>query len=213
MSIDLPIILFNLYYIGVAVAFLIREILWLRTVMIMAGSCVIAYGALTHNSIIIFWNTIFVCINTFQVVRLILERRPVAVDADIADIYRNVFPAMTPQEFLRFWHMGSLHSVEDEKLCTQGIIQSHLLLVINGNAGVIREGHEIALLGRGSFVAEMGFITQKPASATVMARGRADYIAWSRKKLTYMEKAEPQLYNKLQFILSRDLVHKLEKHQ
>ena len=119
---------------------------------------------------------------------------------------------MTPREFLNFWHMGSYHASQDKALCSEGQIQPNLMLIVQGQADVIRDGHAIAELGRGSFVAEMGFIAKQPASADVTSSGRIEYISWSRKKLGYMEKANPALFGKLQIILSKDLVHKLEQH-
>lgn len=212
MSIELSVILLNIYYIGVAVALLIRDILWLRAVMIIAGASVIGYGINTTNTVVIFWNSIFISINAFQVIRLILERRQVKVEDDLLDIYKNVFPEMTPREFLNFWHMGSYHTSQNETLCSEGQIQPNLMLIVRGQANVIRDGHAIARLERGSFVAEMGFIAKQPASADVTAQDKIEYISWSRKKLVYMEKSNPALFGKLQIILSKDLVHKLEQH-
>lgn len=212
MTIELPVILLNIYYIGVAVALLIRDILWLRAVMMIAGASVIAYGINTSNPVVIFWNCIFISINVFQVIRLILERQQVKVEDELLDIYKNIFPEMTPREFLSFWHMGTYHTSLDETLCSEGQIQPNLMLLVQGQADVIRDGHAIARLERGSFVAEMGFIAKQPASADVTSRGRIEYISWSRKKLSYMEKANPALFGKLQIILSKDLVHKLKQH-
>ena len=205
-------ILLNLNYIGVAIALLISDILWLRVTMMAAGACLISYGAATHNNVVVAWNTLFVSINTFQVIRLIIERKPAKIDRDIIDLYNNVFSDMSRHEFLYFWKNGIIFQTSNGRLCTAGQTQSNLYLIISGSASVYRQGKKIAALNRGSFAAEMGFITNKPASADVNANGNVLYISWSREKINHMNSVYPGLTGKLQIILGRDLINKLQEH-
>jgi len=59
-------ILLNIYYLGVAIAFLVKDILTLRIIMIIAGLCMIGHGFLSDNKIVIFWLSLFTIINSVQ---------------------------------------------------------------------------------------------------------------------------------------------------
>ena len=207
------VLLLNLNYIAVAVALLISDILWLRSVLICAGASLISYGILTGNNTVVAWNSLFVTINIIQVIRILIERKPITIDPEIIDLYNTVFSEMTKHEFIYFWKNGKTGSITDSTICTKGEIQENLFLVISGIAVVKKGGNDIAYLVRGSFIAEMAFITSKPASADVVSEGTVEYIAWSRETIKRMKKVYPDLSNKLQLILSKDLINKLAVYQ
>ncbi len=204
------IILLNVYYSGVAIALLVHDILWLRLIMIFAQGSLITYGLFIENTVIIAWNSAFVSINVVQSIRLFIERRPVAVDPEIRDIYKNIFNDMSEKEFNYFWKHGSYMNFTDRIICSTGSIQNNLLLLLTGVAMVKKEGREIANLVRGNFIGEMGFITDSPASADVFAEGEVTCICWERSVFYSIMKAHPDIINKLQKIISLDLINKLQ---
>ena len=83
------------------------------------------------------------------------------------------------------------------------------MLVLNGNAEVIRNNKKIAILERGQFIAEISYITGKPASADVMAVDDLTYYVWNGKILKDLRKAHPAMMNKLDCILTLDMAGKL----
>ena len=48
------------------------------------------------------------------------------------------------------------------------------------------------------------------ASADVVALGELQYNSWNQDKLRRLEKINPELYQKLQHILSRDVTNKIK---
>ena len=102
-----------------------------------------------------------------------------------------------------------MHHVDKEKLITAGDTQADLMLVLNGTADVIRDGKNIATLERGQFIAEISYITGKPASADVIASEGLTYYVWDRKSLEELRKSKPPLMNKLDRILTLDMAGKL----
>lgn len=48
MTISIEMLLLNLYYAGVAVALVIRDILWLRLVLVISGLILVSYGFLSE---------------------------------------------------------------------------------------------------------------------------------------------------------------------
>ena len=211
--INIKMILLNSYYVGLAVALLIKDILWLRTVMIIAGICVITYGILSSNNVIVGWNSLFATINIFQVIRILIENKGVKIDENVLDIYNNVFSDMAKREFVRFWKQGQILSANSgDIICKDGVIQEDIFFIINGKVTVRKNEKKIAELSRGHFVAEMGFLTGKPASADVIAGENLRYIMWSYKKLKRFNEINPDFLSKLQLIISKDLTQKLKKY-
>lgn len=207
---ETTLILLNAYYIFLTLALMAKEILWLRVIMILAGISIINYGLILGNDTIVIWNAVFLAINIVQVIRIMNERKPINLPDDIKDIYENIFTDVTKKEFFYFWNTGKTVDFMNERICTSGKVQKELYLIIDGSVKVKRNENEIAVLTRGSFVAEMSFLTGEPASADVFTEGKSTLIAWSQEKLKNLKILNPNLYIRLQNILSKDLTKKLK---
>ena len=114
---------------------------------------------------------LFVIVNTIQIARIINERHPRFIPEELIDLYDCNFSELTSKESLYFWNMGTLKEVTDEYFIRSGQTQENLLLVLDGISGVEFDGKKIAILDRGSFIAEISFLTGEPASADVRADG------------------------------------------
>ncbi len=192
-------------------ALTVRDILWLRSLLVSAQLSLFSYGIISGNIPVAFWNALFFVINTYQVVRLIQQRRPIDLPEDLIDLYENIFPTMRRREFLYFWQMGNIHELKHKKLISKGENQKNLLLILSGEVEVKSTGKLIAKLSRGSFVAEMSFLTGEPATADVFVPEKASYISWNQQKLRSLEQLNPDLLIKIQNILGKDLTSKLKK--
>ncbi|MCK4338877.1 MAG: cyclic nucleotide-binding domain-containing protein, partial [Candidatus Cloacimonetes bacterium] len=178
-----------------------------------AGICVITYGILINNNVVVGWNSLFATINIVQVMRILIENKGVKIDENVLDIYNNVFLDMAKKEFVRFWKQGQILSANSgDIICKDGIIQDDIFFIINGKVTVRKNEKKIAELSRGHFIAEMGFLTGKPASADVIAGENLRYIMWSYKKLKRFNEINPDFLSKLQLIISKDLTQKLKKY-
>ncbi|HFE64193.1 MAG TPA: cyclic nucleotide-binding domain-containing protein [Caldithrix sp.] len=200
----------NLGYGLMLIALAVREIFWLRTILIAAQLSLFTYAIAAHNNNVAFWNFLFFVINTYQVIRLLKERRPIEIPQELEDIYANVFSTMTRREFLYFWHIGSRTEANNVQLIKQGVPLTELYFILKGKVNVIKDGRKIAELGRGSFVAEMSFLTGEPASARVVADGQIEHISWKQEKIRSLEQLNPNLFIKIQNILGRDLAGKVK---
>lgn len=178
----------------------------------MIGQLTIAiYAYLVGNLSVTFWNMLFFTINTYQVIRLIRERRPITLPEYLQDLYNNVFSVMSRKEFLFFWHMGTIKEITDGLIIKQGEHQDELLLVLSGTVDVIKNGTNLAKLSRGSFIAEMSFLTGETATADIKPVDEVRYIAWSQEKIKHLDQINPELLIKIQNILGKDLVEKIKK--
>lgn len=202
--------LVNLGYILMLLAMLVRDILWLRAILISAQLSLFSYCILIENYTVAFWNFLFFVINGIQVVRLVRERRPIDLPPEITDLYDNIFSSMRRREFLNLWHMGSIKDAENEQLIAANRVQKKLFLILSGKIRVEKNGDLITKLGRGSFLAEMSFLTGNPATADAFADGKVCYIFWEQQKLNDLQKINSDLFIKLQNILEKDLSEKVK---
>jgi hypothetical protein len=210
-AMDLHFIVLNISYILVTIGLLVRDMLLLRSMITISELLIIGWALTVGNHVIAGWNAVFLVINLFQIVRLIIERMPVKLPEELKDIYLNVFNELKEREFLYFWNTGKTISVTDEFLCRENQYQDELMLILDGQVSVRKNGNEIAKLKRGSFVAEMSFMTGEPSSADVVNSEKTRCIVWSKEKLKHLEQLNQDLLMKLQVTLGKDLTYKLQK--
>lgn len=191
-------------------ALAIRDILWLRSILMLGQLLLFTYSLIVDNYTVAFWNMLFFIINTIQVVRLIRERRPIELPTELNDLYQSIFSSMSKREFLLFWHMGSIKVICNELMIRKGDHLEEISLILSGSVNVVKDGNCIAQLSRGSFIAEMSFITGEPASADIIVNDNIKYISWDQDKLRSMEQLYPDLLIKIQNILGKDLVSKIK---
>ena len=205
-----PTLLLNLGYALNLVALTVKDVLWLRVVLVPAQVLFLYYGVMLASKPAVFWNIVFIAINTVRIARLIRERRPIELPPDLLELYEKCFSEMKRREFLLFWETGSLQTVRDELMVKEGERPEALLFLVSGAVRIESGGRSVATLARGSFVAELSFLTQEPASADVIAEGEVEFNSWNQRKLRRLSTINPDLYHKIQRILSRDMTEKLK---
>jgi hypothetical protein len=99
-------ILVNLGYFFMFLALATKDILLLRSILILGQLSLVSFGYLSDNLYVSFWNVLFFGINSFHIVRLLRERRKIELPAELIDLYERVFHSMSRREFLMFWNMG-----------------------------------------------------------------------------------------------------------
>lgn len=138
-------------------------------------------------------------------------KRPIDLPEELLDLCEKLFTYMRRREFLYLWQMGNIYNVKHKRLVSKGKHQQNLLLILSGEVEVKSSSQLLARLSRGSFVAEMSFLTGEPATADVFATDEASYISWNQQKLRSLEQLNTDLLIKIQNILGNDLTVKLKK--
>ena len=205
------LIILNIGYALTFVALAIREVLWLRSTLTTAQISLFVYHFFyANNQTAAFWTAVFVFVNTYNIIKIILERRPKLIPDEIRDLYEGIFKNLTTREFLYFWNMGTIKSVKNNYLIHSGEHQNNLLLVLSGSAHVEVNGNIIANLNRGAFIAEISFLSGEPASADVRANEELIFISWRSERLKNLQHDNPEFWMKLQHALSEDLIKKVK---
>ena len=210
---DIGTILLNLGFILNFIALAFREILWIR-VLLTFGYLLrfITQYIFEGNLNASIWMIIFVIINLFQIIQIVNERRKRFIEPKIFDIYESVFSSLTSYEFLTFWKIGKIKSVnKDTKIISEGDKLNSILLLLNGKVKVQSGKIHITYLPRGSFMGEMSFISKQGASANVISNEEVSYIEWTENELLKIKKNHRIFWTKIQNILLNDLITKVKR--
>jgi hypothetical protein len=204
------------YWIHIAnvlflLSYLVRDILWLRVLTVVASSTLLPFYVARSVYEALAWNSLFIAINIVQIVRLLVERRPVRLSAEEQLLYQALFSGLTRRDFLRLAQVGSWReAAPDEVLVSQGERNVELIVVIDGAVDVhVGERRVTTLEGR-RFVGEMSFLTGDGATASVRTSARTRYLAWPRDVLTAFLKRHPHIKTQLQLAIGTELARKLQ---
>lgn len=136
-------------------SYAVRDILWLRVLTVVAAALLIPYYAMqaVPLHVAIAWNVVFIAINCYWIVRLILERRPVHLTPDEARLRELSFPSLTAQEARDLYSMGAWDDVKPQaSLIGHDRESGRFSVILRGDAEVIYRGTKISELGDGQFV-------------------------------------------------------------
>ena len=82
-------------------AFLLRDILWLRGLAILSSLVWISASIGTDFVSSVFWNVIFITINSWQIIALLRDNQTVAFNEEEKNLYHGLFENFKPGEFLK----------------------------------------------------------------------------------------------------------------
>lgn len=193
-------------------SYLVRDILWLRVLTVVAASTLIPYFHTEGLLAPIVWNLLFTSINLYQIYRLLLERRPVRLEAKEERLFHLAFRTLTPREFMKLASIGEWVRVEGgDEIVSAGAPVTRLQCLYEGQASVLVKGKTVATLNPGCFIGEMSYLTGDSASATVTSEGRAELMCWDRERLeAFLAKHDP-IRGALQLVLGTDLATKIRQ--
>lgn len=199
-------------------AYLVKDILWLRALTILACIAGIIFNyfvATTPLWAVINWNLIFILINVVQIALILKERRGVSFTEEERELYQTLFRNLAPFEFMKLLRLGEwkdakkgqLLAIENQRL-------ENVLLIYNGLLTVESNGRQIAQLKDGNLVGEMSFVNEGIANATVRAVRPTRYLSWPKVELRHLLRRNPNMGYAMEQVFTGDLVKKLTpRHQ
>ncbi len=206
----MPPLLLNLAYCLMLAALLVRDVFRLRILLAASQLSFIGYALLAENFSMTAWNTGFVIVNLAQAVRLLRMRKPITLSPELEDIYSRAFSRLSRREFLYFWRTGRPEKAEGSRLVKSGTGEGKLYFITAGTVSIIRDGKEVTRIGRGDFIADSSTILEE-YSAVVDARavGPVRCTSWDKDSLENLQQVAPELFIKLQKIISGYMTKKL----
>ena len=194
-------------------SYMVRDILWLRTLTVIAALCLMPYfyfqsvPLMTPN----YWNIGFTILNIFWIVLLLLERRPIRLTPKEERLCELVFRTMTPREMMRIlelatWKMANV----DECFVDHGSKLDELIVIYSGKACVRINGEAVAEILPGQFIGSINYITEETAPADIVALESTCYVTWPKAKLKSFMGKNTELHTALQKTLAIDLARSLQ---
>ena len=199
-----------LFYV---LGFMIRDELWLRALILVGTGFYILYYYFAADAPL--WDAIFASgvigtVNIVMILVIMRERSTFGMSAEMLSIYRS-FPTLSPGQFRRIMSVAERRTItQSTPICDEGVAPGHLFFVISGEMTLDRKGEKVRAAG-GSFVGEISFLLDGPASATVVLEEGSQYLAWPRPALRRMMRRSDALANALAALFNRDLAGKLSR--
>lgn len=207
---DLLIHVANVLYLF---AFMVRDILWLRILTVIAASCLIPYFYFQPVPLMtpIYWNLTFTALNTFWIVRLFLERRPVKLSAEEQTLCELVFRTMTPREMIKILKLATWEeAAAGECFVERDKPLDRLMVIFSGKACVEVDGRNVTELEPGQFIGSISYVTEETAPANIVSLEPTRYVSWPKSKLKEFMNKNPDLHSALKTTLAVDLTKWLQ---
>jgi hypothetical protein len=208
--------LIHVGFVSTALAFLVRDILWLRLLATLSYSlfCIVAVtladGPAWH---LVLWYLTFITINLGHAAYLLYERTLVKLTAAERRVRDIAFPSLDPVPVKRLLRSGKwIDFAQTECLTRQGKISEYLYLIAEGEASVRVGEQEVARLVAGRFVGEIGFLARRPATAIATSADEQQAcrcLAWKAEKLRHRLARDPAMKSVMYAALGADLAAKI----
>jgi Cyclic nucleotide-binding domain len=195
------------------VALLVRDVLWFRILAVVAAGCLISYFYFRPDPLLasIFWNLVFTAVNIYWIGRLMLERRPVTLNAAEQTLCELVFRTMTPREMITLLKLATWESAKaGERFVERGKPLNRLMVIYSGRACAEVDGRHVTELQPGHFIGSISYVTEEAAPANVVAIEPTRYVSWPTSKLKDFMGKNPALHSALTSTLAVDLTRWLQ---
>ena len=195
------------------VAYSVRDILWLRLFAVGASVVSIPYFLLQPTTLWapLAWTIGFAGINLLQSWRLFMERQPVKLTAEEAEVRRLVFQDLPPRKVLHVLSIGSWVTAEPgERLIESGAVPDAVSLVVSGKVRVTKDEQIIGMLGAGQIVGSALILSGIQSDVEAVVENRVRAIRWQVGTLERYLNANPETRTAMQRHVARDLAMKVE---
>ena len=195
------------------IAYLLRDILWLRFLTILSCFAGIVFNYWVPSEplwSVIAWNSLFAVINIVQIAIIIKERTGISFTEEEKELHETLFKNFAPFEFMKLMRIANWHQISPgDVLAVEGQPLDSMMMIYNGRLAVEKQGVSFAELLDGNFIGEVSFISGGAATATVRAIEPTRYLSWKKKEIDALLKRNPSMRLAMQGMLSTDLSKKL----
>ena len=203
----------HLSYVLIAVSYWLTDIFWLRLVAVVGLAFEILYFWLSGGDLRtgIGWGLIFILINLYQIYRLVKDRLSLRLPEADRELLRSVFTGLDDAQIAQLLAAGEFCEVADGMaLAEEDQALNRLFFICAGRVKVTIADRQVSHLERGTFVGEVAFLTERPATATVIAEGAVRALVFERGKLNQFFQKEAEVAGLIYQLLGRDLAYKIK---
>lgn len=206
----------NLSYLLFLVGFALKNILWLRVVIIIAASVdIVGRAWLAPDPLYtdIMWCVFDIVVNGYQLAMILIERSALKFSDEEKHLHEMVFRNVPELLYRRLLNIGTWQTLPDETtIVEQNSTMDSLIVIYDGLAKVEVDGEIVSYSRSGSFVGEMSFLTGNNTTARVTTLVPTIVLSWEKSVLKGLMDKDHDLQMAMNAVFSGDLLVKLTKH-
>ena len=176
-------------------SFLVSDVIWLRLLSVVGGFAWIGYFTFSIPSIGwagIGWNVIFISINLYYIIQLILERRPVHLTDQERALKHQLAPDLEARTWADILKLGQIVRHQGVLIEAGTELQS-IYLLLNGQLAASHCGISESLT-TGSLIGGISYLNNLPYPDQIESREEVEMIHWSKSTLQeYLERTPEAL--------------------
>jgi CRP-like cAMP-binding protein len=195
-------------------SFSARGMLPLRLLAVASSVAAIPYFMLQPTPLWtpVGWTALFMLINLYHIVRILLERRGVRLTADEQRLYDLTFSRLAPREFLRLTKLREWRTAaRGETIFEQGQKIERLIIPLSGAVAASQDGRTIGHLQPGELIGEGIALTGQASLYRAEFAEDARYILWPVEAINRFRTQNPDLRIKINDIINHQLVAQINK--
>lgn len=208
----LLVVLFHFSNLVAFLAFLMRDQLQLR--IIMAASLFLQglyYYSVPGGPLFdpLFWKVVSFAANLVMIFLVFGGRLDFGVPEDLRGLFEKM-AVLTPGQFRKLIAKTVRVEGAGTAILTEGMKPDRLYYLLRGDAQMIKN-RQTATLQEGAFLGEIAFLSDLPASATVVLNPGAQCIAWNRAALLQLMKKDSAIDIAMRGFFNHDLAYKVAR--
>ena len=127
------------------------------------------------------------------------------------ELLRSIFTGLDDVQIARLLVAGRFNDIaKGTTLAEENKPLQTLFFICAGHVKVTVAGREVAHLEKGNFVGEIAFLTEKPATATVVAEDSVRALVFERAELNQFFRNEAEVAGLVYQLLGRELAQKIK---
>lgn len=218
MDLSIPIfgsifvLLFHFSNLMAFLAFLLRDQVQLRLLM---GVSLFLQG-LYYYSVPggplfdpLFWKVVSFLANIVMIALVFGGRLDFGIAEDLRPLFDRI-AVLTPGQFRKLTARTVRVPGGGAAILTEGMKPDRLYYLLKGEAQIIKN-RQTTTLQSGAFLGEIAFLSDLPASATVVLKEGAECIAWNRAALLQMMKKDAAIDIAMRGFFNHDLAYKVAR--
>lgn len=211
-SISIFVVLFHISNLMAFLAFLLRDQLQLRVLMgvslFMQG---LYYYAIPGGPLFdpLFWKVVSFLANAAMIALVFGGRLDFGISEDLRPLFERM-AVLSPGQFRKLTANTVRVKGGGAAILTEGMKPDRLYYLLNGEAQIIKN-RQTAHLPAGAFLGEIAFLSDLPASATVVLTEGAECIAWNRAALLQLMKKDAAIDIAMRGFFNHDLAYKVAR--
>jgi Cyclic nucleotide-binding domain len=211
-SISIFVVLFHISNLMAFLAFLLRDQLQLRLLMglslFLQG---LYYYAIPGGPLFdpLLWKVVSFLANVAMIALVFGGRLDFGIPEDLRPLFTRM-AVLTPGQFRKLTARTVRVSGGGAAILTEGMKPDRLYYLLKGEAQIIKN-RQTASLQAGAFLGEIAFLSDLPASATVVLNEGAECVAWNRAALLQLMKKDAAIDIAMRGFFNHDLAYKVAR--